>query len=97
MSPCVEKVLVSKRTNTEVKNEEGRPMVATAFRRSYSNNVAEIMDAEDPLLHFTLQDQPENQRNVYNGWLYGANCYTFKNVFNYEETTFTGVRPILVG
>jgi hypothetical protein len=48
------------------------------FFESYSNNVAEIMDAEDPLLYFTLQDQPETKRNVaYNG-LYGANCILLK-------------------
>jgi hypothetical protein len=38
-------------------------MVATTFRPSSDNNVAEIMDAEDPLFILTLPVLQENQRN----------------------------------
>jgi acetyl-CoA synthetase len=51
-----------------------------------SDNNAEIMDAEDPCLFYTLLVQPENQRDgTYQQdiWFYSA--YTFKNVFNYED------------
>jgi acetyl-CoA synthetase len=86
---------VSKRTN-RIKNEEGRPMVATTFRRSYSNNVAEIMDAEDPLftLHFRIN---RKTKGMFTTAGYMVQTATFKNVFNYEEMMFIGVRPILVG
>jgi acetyl-CoA synthetase len=40
-------------------------MVATTFRPSLDNNVAEIMDAEDPLFILTLPVPPENQKEWY--------------------------------
>jgi hypothetical protein len=56
---------------TEVKMKEGRDQWLRAFRRSIHNNVAEIMDAKIRYLYFILQDQPENQKECYNCWLYG--------------------------
>src|SRR5690606_10396628 len=48
--PGVEKVLVTKRTNEEVNMTEGRDLwLQPLLDKASDNNVAEIMDAEDPL------------------------------------------------
>ena len=48
--PGVEKVLVAKRTNTPIVMKQGRDLwLQPLFDEASNNNVAEIMDAEDPL------------------------------------------------
>jgi acetyl-CoA synthetase len=68
--------------------KEGRDQwLQPLLDQASDNNVAEIMDAEDPLFILTLPVLPENQKEWYTlqqGYMvYSA--YTFKNVFNYED------------
>ena len=86
--PCVENVLVVKRTNTTVEMKEGRdqwlqPLIDDAS----DNNVAEIMDAEDPLFILYTSGstgKPKGMVHTTAGYMvYSA--YTFKNVFNYKD------------
>ena len=87
-TPCVEKVLVAKRTNTPVIMKEGRdswlqPLLDAAI----PNNVAEIMDAEDPLFILYTSGstgKPKGMVHTIAGYMVYT-AYTFKNVFAYEE------------
>ncbi|MCL6461451.1 MAG: acetate--CoA ligase [Flavobacterium micromati] len=87
-SPCVEKVLVVKRTNTNVNMKEGRDQWLPALLDGASdNNVAEIMDAEDPLFILYTSGstgKPKGMVHTTAGYMVYT-AYTFKNVFNYEE------------
>ena len=86
--PGVSTVLVVKRTNTTVQMQEGRdqwlqPLLADAS----DNNVAEIMDAEDPLFILYTSGstgKPKGMVHTTAGYMVYT-AYTFKNVFNYEE------------
>ena len=86
--PSVEKVLVVKRTHEKINMKEGRdlwlqPLVDAAI----SNNVAEIMDAEDPLFILYTSGstgKPKGMLHTTAGYMVYT-AYTFKNVFNYEE------------
>ncbi|MBS1534618.1 MAG: acetate--CoA ligase [Bacteroidetes bacterium] len=86
--PSVEKVLVAKRTNININMKEGRdlwlqPLVDTAS----DNNVAEIMDAEDPLFILYTSGstgKPKGMVHTTAGYMVQT-AYSFKNVFNYEE------------
>jgi acetyl-CoA synthetase len=87
-TPCVAKVLVAKRTNTPVIMKEGRdqwlqPLLDVAI----PNNVAEIMDAEDPLFILYTSGstgKPKGMVHTTAGYMVYT-AYTFKNVFAYEE------------
>jgi hypothetical protein len=46
-------------------------MVATLFRRSADNNVAEIMDAEDPFILYTSVLLKTKRNGTYHSGLYG--------------------------
>jgi hypothetical protein len=48
-------------------------MVATTLDQASDNNVAEIMDAEDPYSSFTLPVLPENQKESHTAG-YGVFC-----------------------
>ncbi|MBK0368391.1 acetate--CoA ligase [Flavobacterium agrisoli] len=86
--PSVEKVLVAKRTNTAISMKEGRdqwlqPLLDVAL----NNNVAEIMDAEDPLFILYTSGstgRPKGMVHTTAGYMVYTS-YTFKNVFNHEE------------
>lgn len=86
--PSVEKVLVAKRTNTVVNMQDGRdewlqPLVDDAV----PNNVAEIMDAEDPLFILYTSGstgKPKGMLHTTAGYMVYT-AYTFKNIFAYEE------------
>jgi len=86
--PTIETVLVVKRTNAEVTMKEGRdqwlqPLVDAAL----PNNVAEIMDAEDPLFILYTSGstgKPKGMLHTTAGYMVYA-AYTFKNIFAYEE------------
>jgi acetyl-CoA synthetase len=86
--PTVNSVLVAKRTNTTVNMKEGRdqwlqPLLDVAL----TNNVAEIMDAEDPLFILYTSGstgKPKGMVHTTAGYMVYT-AYTFKNVFNYEE------------
>ena len=87
-SPCVKKVLVVKRTNTSINMKSGRDQwLQPLLDEATDNNVAEIMDAEDPLFilyTYGSTGKPKGMVHTTAGYMvYSA--YTFKNVFNYEE------------
>lgn len=87
-SATVEKVLVVKRTNNEVKMKEGRdewlqPLVDAAP----IDNIPTIMDAEDPLFILYTSGstgKPKGMLHTCAGYMVYT-AYTFKNVFNYKE------------
>lgn len=84
----VEKVLVVKRTNEPIKMKEGRdfwlqPLTDVAI----ANNVAEIMDAEDPLFILYTSGstgKPKGMLHTTAGYMVYT-AYTFKNIFNYKN------------
>nr|WP_322625311.1 acetate--CoA ligase [uncultured Flavobacterium sp.] len=87
-SPTVEKVLVAVRTNTPVTMTEGRDQwLQPLLDEEQPNNVAEIMDAEDPLFILYTSGstgKPKGMLHTTAGYMvYSA--YTFKNIFAYEE------------
>lgn len=87
-SPSVEKVLVAKRTNTEVKMQEGRDFwLEDLLQEAPVDNIPIIMDAEDPLFILYTSGstgKPKGMLHTCAGYMvYSA--YTFKNVFNYQE------------
>jgi acetyl-CoA synthetase len=79
--PCVENVLVVKRTNTETNMTEGRDQwLQPLLDQASDNNVAEIMDAEDPLLFYirlVLLVKPK----WYHSWIHGVYCLHLKKCF----------------
>ena len=87
-TPCVEKVLVVKRTNTPVTMKEGRDQwLQPLLDAAIPNNVAEIMDAEDPLFILYTSGstgKPKGMVHTIAGYMVYT-AYTFKNVFAYEE------------
>ncbi|HQW68766.1 MAG TPA: acetate--CoA ligase [Flavobacterium sp.] len=86
--PTVEKVLVVKRTNTEVTMKSGRDFwLQPLLDEAIPNNVAEIMDSEDPLFILYTSGstgKPKGMLHTIAGYMVYT-AYTFKNVFNYEE------------
>lgn len=86
--PCVEKVLVAKRIHTDINMEEGRDhWLQPLLDEASDNNVAEIMDAEDPLFILYTSGstgKPKGMVHTTAGYMVYT-AYTFKNVFNYEE------------
>jgi acetyl-CoA synthetase len=84
----VEKVLVVKRTNAEIHMHENRDFwLQPLLDEASENNVAQIMDAEDPLFILYTSGstgKPKGMVHTTAGYMvYSA--YTFKNVFKYEE------------
>ena len=86
--PCVEKVLVAKRIHTDIYMEEGRDQwLQPLLDEASDNNVAEIMDAEDPLFILYTSGstgKPKGMVHTTAGYMVYT-AYTFKNVFNYVE------------
>ncbi|MDV6167060.1 acetate--CoA ligase [Flavobacterium sp. DG1-102-2] len=86
--PTVEKVLVAKRTNGKVEMKEGRDQwLQPLLDEAVGNNVAEIMDAEDPLFILYTSGstgKPKGMLHTTAGYMVYA-AYTFKNIFAYEE------------
>jgi acetyl-CoA synthetase len=86
--PSVTSVLVAKRTNTTVNMKEGRDQwLQPLLDEALTNNVAEIMDAEDPLFILYTSGstgKPKGMVHTTAGYMVYT-AYTFKNVFNYEE------------
>lgn len=86
--PSVKTVLVVKRTNEEVKMTEGRDKwLQPLLDEASDNNVAEIMDAEDPLFILYTSGstgKPKGMVHTTAGYMVYT-AYTFKNIFNYEE------------
>ncbi|MFM2369540.1 MAG: hypothetical protein RL619_1850 [Bacteroidota bacterium] len=86
--PGVSNVLVVKRTNTSVNMKIGRDQwLQPLLDEASDNNVAEIMDAEDPLFILYTSGstgKPKGMVHTTAGYMVHT-AYTFKNVFNYEE------------
>jgi acetyl-CoA synthetase len=86
--PSVTSVLVAKRTNTDVNMKVGRDQwLQPLLDEALSNNVAEIMDAEDPLFILYTSGstgKPKGMVHTTAGYMVYT-AYTFKNVFNHEE------------
>lgn len=86
--PSVTDVLVVKRTNTDIQMKEGRDKwMHELLQDASDNNVAEIMDAEDPLFILYTSGstgKPKGMVHTTAGYMVYT-AYTFKNVFNYEE------------
>ncbi len=86
--PSVKTVLVAKRINSDVNMTEGRDIwLQPLLDEASDNNVAEIMDAEDPLFILYTSGstgKPKGMVHTTAGYMVYT-AYTFKNVFNYEE------------
>jgi acetyl-CoA synthetase len=86
--PTVSTVLVAKRTNTAVTMKEGRDQwLQPLLDAAIPNNVAEIMDSEDPLFILYTSGstgKPKGMLHTTAGYMVQT-AYTFKNIFNYEE------------
>jgi len=86
--PSIDTVLVAKRTNAEVEMKEGRDQwLQPLLDEADANNVAEIMDSEDPLFILYTSGstgKPKGMLHTTAGYMVYA-AYTFKNIFAYEE------------
>ena len=86
--PSVKTVLVTKRIDSEINMLEGRDLwLQPLLDEASDNNVAEIMDAEDPLFILYTSGstgKPKGMVHTTAGYMVYT-AYTFKNVFNYEE------------
>lgn len=84
----VEKVFVVKRTNTPINMQDGRDIwLQPLLDAAIPNNVAEIMDAEDPLFILYTSGstgKPKGMLHTTAGYMVYT-AYTFKNIFAYEE------------
>ena len=87
-TPTVEKVLVVKRTNNEIKMQEGRDQwLQPLLDAAPVDNIPTIMDAEDPLFILYTSGstgKPKGMLHTCAGYMVYT-AYTFKNVFNYKE------------
>lgn len=87
-TPSIEKVLVVKRTNANIPMKESRDVwLQPLLDNASANNVAEIMDAEDPLFILYTSGstgKPKGMVHTTAGYMVYT-AYTFKTVFRYEE------------
>lgn len=86
--PSVNSVLVTKRTQSNIDMKPGRDQwLQPLLDNANDNNVAEIMDAEDPLFILYTSGstgKPKGMVHTTAGYMVYTS-YTFKNVFNHEE------------
>lgn len=87
-SPCIENVLVVKRTNSEVQMEEGRDKwLQPILDEAPKEYIVEVMDAEDPLFILYTSGstgKPKGMVHTTAGYMvYSA--YTFQNIFQPGE------------
>jgi acetyl-CoA synthetase len=84
----VEKVLVVKRTQEQVQMMQDRDFwLEPLLEKAQDNNVAEIMDAEDPLFILYTSGstgKPKGMVHTTAGYMVYT-AYSFKNVFDYQE------------
>lgn len=84
----VQTVLVVKRTHAEVTMKEGRDQwLQPLLDAAPLNNVAAVMDAEDPLFILYTSGstgKPKGMVHTIAGYMVYTS-YTFKNIFRYEE------------
>lgn len=85
---CVEQVFVLERTKETISMQEGRDVwMQLLLDKASDNNVAEIMDAEDPLFILYTSGstgKPKGMMHTTAGYMVYT-AFTFKNVFNYQE------------
>ena len=86
--PSIQSVLVVKRINSNINMKAGRDQwLQPLLDKASDNNLAEIMDAEDPLFILYTSGstgKPKGMVHTTAGYMVYT-AYTFKNVFNYEE------------
>ncbi|MEO0528868.1 MAG: acetate--CoA ligase [Bacteroidota bacterium] len=86
--PGVENVLVAKRTGEKIDMKSGRDKwLQPLLDKAYSDCVAEIMDAEDPLFILYTSGstgKPKGMVHSCGGYMVYT-AYTFKNIFQYRE------------
>ena len=86
--PGVDTVLVAKRINSKIDMVKGRDeWLQPLLDEAYADNVAEIMDAEDPLFILYTSGstgKPKGMVHTTAGYMVYT-AYTFKNVFQYRE------------
>ena len=86
--PTVQKVLVVKRTSSSINMMPNRDFwLQPLLDEAIPNNIAEVMDAEDPLFILYTSGstgKPKGMLHTIAGYMVYT-AYTFKNVFNYEE------------
>ena len=86
--PSVEKVLVAKRIHSDISMKADRDhWLQPLLDAASDNNMAEIMDAEDPLFILYTSGstgKPKGMVHTTAGYMVYT-AYTFKNVFNYQE------------
>lgn len=86
--PVVEKVLIVKRTHTDVVMKEDRDSwLQPLLDAAPVDNIPTIMDAEDPLFILYTSGstgKPKGMLHTCAGYMVFI-AYTFKNVFNYKE------------
>ena len=84
----VSKVLLVKRTNNPINLVEGRDLwVEDLLKNAPTNNVAQVMDSEDPLFILYTSGstgKPKGMVHTVGGYMVYTG-FTFKNIFNYQE------------
>ncbi|MDD3004089.1 acetate--CoA ligase [Flavobacterium sp.] len=84
----VDKVLVVNRTNATIEMQKDRDLwLQPLLDAASDNNVAQMMDAEDPLFILYTSGstgKPKGMVHTVAGYMVYT-AYTFKNIFNYEE------------
>ncbi len=87
--PGVENVLVAKRIHSDIEMVKGRDhWLQPLLDNAYGDNVAEIMNAEDPLFILYTSGstgKPKGMVHTTAGYMVYT-AYTFKNVFQYIES-----------
>ena len=87
-SPCVKTVLVVNRTNNKIEMQSGRDQwLEPLLNAASQSNLAEIMDAEDPLFILYTSGstgKPKGMVHTTAGYMVQT-AYSFKNVFNYKD------------
>lgn len=87
-TPSIEKVLVVKRTNNDINMQKDRDIwLQPLLDKAESTNVAEVMDAEDPLFILYTSGstgKPKGMLHTTAGYMVYT-AFTFKNVFNYQD------------
>ena len=87
-SPCVKTVLVVNRTNNTIEMKSGRDhWLEPLLNAASQSNLAEIMDAEDPLFILYTSGstgKPKGMVHTTAGYMVQT-AYSFKNVFNYKD------------
>lgn len=87
-SPEIEKVLVVERTKAKVNMKEGRDLLlAPLLEKASDNNVAVVMDSEDPLFILYTSGStgtPKGMVHTTGGYMVQT-AYSFQNVFNYQD------------